>query len=127
MKARKSLFKLAILAILCINLVTMGCAAVQKISCNPPDSVIAVANAVIAMLLPELNILVPGSGAFDAYITAQNIAAGICISATQLENLITWLQSKESQVAQTRTMVKAGPMKAKAINIQPLLDWRDGK
>ena len=113
------------LAVLCMVLVlAFGCATVHKISCNPPESVVAVANTVIAIFLPELAILVPGSAVFSAYITAQNIAAGICISTTQLDELITWLQSTEAQKVQTKSIAKTGLLKAQVINIQPLLSWR---
>jgi hypothetical protein len=112
-----------LLAFIVIVALAFGCATIQTTACNPPANVIAVANVVISLLLPELNILVPGSEAYNSYITAQNIAAGVCVGVTELNALIAWLQSRDAQIAQTKAMVKAGPMKAQAINIQPLVDW----
>ena len=100
---------------------------VQTQACNPPANVIAVANAVISLLLPELNILLPGSAAFNAYVTAENISAGVCVGVTELNALIAYIQSSDAKALQNRAQVKAGPMLAKAfIDPQPLINWRDG-
>jgi hypothetical protein len=115
--------KKVMVLILILALAFTGCATVQTTACNPPANVIAVANAVIAFLLPELNILVPGSAAFNAYITAQNIAAGVCVGVTELNALIAWIQSEDAKTMVAQANLKAGPMRAKAINVQPLIDW----
>lgn len=99
----------------------------QQAICNPPAAVITTANAVITFVRPKLNIWLPGSVAFNSYITAENIASGICVGVTELDALIAWLQSDEVKSLQTKTMVKAGSVKVVApIDIQALIDWRDG-
>ena len=69
------------------------------------------------------------TAAFINAVTVQGaitaIQGGVCVSVTQLNNLIAWLQSEESKTIQAKAMVKAGPVKATVINVQPLIDWRD--
>jgi hypothetical protein len=118
-----------------VALMFTGCSFLQTVQdtlCNPPQSVIDVATAASPLVAIAINIAVPGSAVYvnavsvQAAITA--IQGGACVSLTQLNALIAWLQSDEAKSLQVQAQVKAGPAKAKApINIQPLLNWRDGK
>jgi hypothetical protein len=104
---------------------------VQDKVCNPPQAVIDVANAAAPLVEMAISMALPDSAVYvnavsvQAAITA--IQGGACITSTQLNNLIAWLQSDQAKALQVKAMVKVGPMKAVAINVQPLVDWRDGK
>jgi len=125
------------IAILCL-IVAMGLGVtgatclqnVQDRVCNPPQAVIDVANAAAPLVAMAIQIALPGSAAYvnavsvQAAITA--IQGGACVSVTQLNNLIAWLQSEQAQTLAAKAMVKAGPARAMAINVQPLISWRDG-
>jgi len=106
-----------------------GATCLQNIQgkvCNPTADSMNVANAVVAVLLPVLNSLVPGSAAFNAYITAQNIQAGGCVTITELNNLIIFIQgiNTQNQLAAKKGVLKMAPA---LIPVQPLENWRDGK
>jgi hypothetical protein len=122
------------LAILAIVALVSGCAFLQTAQdtiCNPPQSVITVANAAAPLVAIAINMAGPGSAAYVNAVTVQGaitaIQGGACVSLTQLNALIAWLQSDEAQTLQTKAMIKVGPMKAVAINVQPLIDWRDSR
>ncbi len=97
--------------------------------CNPPPAVISAVQAAAPVVAFIINQAREDS---DEYITAvavqgvvTSILAGACVSVTQLNNLIAWLDSNQGQAAVAESNLKAGPMKAKAINIQALRDWRN--
>ena len=124
----KTFTRLAIMMFFCINFMTIGCAGAQKIACSPPASVITVAEAAAPLVAVAVNMLVPGSAAYVNAVTVSGavtaILGGACVSLTQLNAVIAWLQSDESKTLQAKAMVKAGPARAVALNPQPLLDWR---
>ena len=101
---------------------------VQTQVCSPPANVIAVAKAVAPIIQMAIIMAVPGSAAYLAAIDAAGIVDyvqnGLCISTTQLNNLIAFLKSDVFKTAEVKMMAKRGPAKAELINIQPLLDWR---
>ena len=101
---------------------------VQTQVCSPPANVIAVAKAVAPIIQMAIIMAVPGSAAYLAAIDAAGIVdyvqSGLCISTTQLNNLIAFLKSDVFNAAEVKMMAKRGPAKAELINIQPLLDWR---
>jgi hypothetical protein len=101
----------------------------QDILCNPPQSVIAVANAAAPLVAIAINMAIPGSAVYVNAVTVQGaitaIQGGACVSLTQLNALITWLQSDEAKQVQAQVMLKAGPMRAVALDAAPLIAWRD--
>ena len=112
----------------------MGATCMQNVQsnvCNPPQSVIDIANAAAPLIAIAITMALPGSAAYVTAVTVQGaitaIQGGACVSITQLNALIAWLQSNDAKTLQAKAMVKAGPMKAVApINVQPLIDWRNG-
>ena len=126
------------LLILCI-IVAMGFAVtgatclknVQTQVCAPPANVIAIAKAVAPVIQMAIMIAVPGSAAYLAAVDAAGIVdyvqSGLCISTTQLNNLIAFLKSDVFKTAEVKMMAKRGTAKAELINIQPLIDWKAGK
>ena len=104
---------------------------VQNDICNPPASVIAVAQAAAPLIATAINLAIPGSSAYVTAVTVQAVTTailgGACVSVTQLNALIAWLQSSDAKALQVKAQVKAGPMKATAfIDVSPLIAWRDG-
>ena len=129
MKLARLLVCVALAAVLCINFMTIGCAGLQTAACNPPANVIAVAQAAAPLVATAINMFIPGSVAYVTAVTVQGavtaILGGACVTLTQLDNLIAWLQSDAAKTLQAKAMVKAGPMKAAAvIDPQALIDWR---
>jgi hypothetical protein len=125
---------LVLCLVIAVALGVSGATCMQQIQdrvCNPPASVIAVANAASPLVAIAINIALPGSAAYVTAVSVQGaitaIQGGVCVSVTQLNALIAWLQSDEIQALQTKQMLKAGPMQAVVISVQPLIDWRDGK
>jgi len=126
------------LLILCI-IVAMGFAVtgatcmknVQTQVCSPPANVIAIAKAVAPIIQTVIMVALPGSAAYVAAVDAAGIVDyiqnGLCISTTQLNNLIAFLKSEVFKTAQVKMAAKRGVAKAELINIQPLLDWKAGK
>ena len=115
--------------IIALSFGAMGATCLQNIQgrvCNPDPTTIAAANVLIDFLKPELNLLLPGSAAFNAYITAETIATGGCVAATALNELIAFVQGINNQavVATAKGKLKAP---AKALPVQPFINWRDGK
>ena len=105
---------------------------VQEVICNPPQAVIDVANAAAPLVAIAITMALPGSAAYVNAVAVQGaitaIQGGACVSITQLNNLIAWLQSDEAQGLQVKAMLKAGPAKATApISVQPLIDWRSSR
>ena len=100
---------------------------VQTQACNPPAAVVSALPAAVSLIKIALSVFVPGTAAYlaavDASAVATSIESGVCVSVTQLNNLIAFLQSKDVQTLQTKAMLKAGPMKAQVINVQPFVDW----
>jgi hypothetical protein len=107
-----------------------GATCLQQVAtqaCNPPPAVIAVVQAAAPLVAIAITTFIPGSAQYVNAVAVQGVVTailgGACVSLTQLNNLIAWLQSDDAKVIQVKAMVKAGPMKAQAINIQPLVDW----
>jgi hypothetical protein len=102
---------------------------VQTQACNPPAAVTAVITGIVELAKFAVSTFVPGTqeymDAVSAEATATAIEAGVCISTTQLNNLIAWVNSMSSKAAQNKMMVKAGPMRAKVVNVAPLQAWAD--
>jgi len=100
---------------------------IQTQACNPPAAVISMLPVAITIITMALSAFVPGTAAYLAAVNASAVAnsieVGVCVSVTQLNALIAFLQSSDVKSLQTKAMVKAGPMKARALNIQPLQDW----
>lgn len=101
---------------------------VQTQVCAPPANVIAVAKTVAPIIQMILMTAIPASAPYLAAVDAAGIVDyiqnGLCISTTQLNSLIAFLQSEVFKTAQVKMMAKRGPAKAELINIQPLLDWK---
>lgn len=119
---------LVLCLIIALGLGVMGASCLNNLQgkvCNPPADTMAAANAVIELLKPVLNTLVPGTAAFDAYITASNIAAGVCVTVTALNGLINFVQGINEQAA--LAAVKAKKMAPAPLPVQPFINWRDGK
>lgn len=123
-------FKLAVCILLALVLTVSGCAflkVVQDKVCNPPAGVMALINSAAPVVAAIIAAAVPGSAVYVAAVANQQtitaIQAGVCVSLTQLNNLIDFLQSPEVQQAQLKMM--AGKKAAAPINVQPLVDWRD--
>ena len=99
--------------------------------CNATPEVMSVANMAVELAKYAISIAVPGSkeymDAVGAYATATGIQATGCAMLTDLNKMIAFLRSPAAQAAETKLMAVKGPMKATAINVQPLIDWRDGK
>ena len=120
--------KVAILClIIAIGFGVMGATCLQNIQgkvCNPDPTTIAAANVLIDFLKPELNVLLPGSAAFNAYITATNIATGACVTTTALNELIAFIQgiNNQAQVATAKGKLRAV---AVPLPVQPFISWRD--
>ncbi|TRZ44516.1 hypothetical protein D4S03_11975 [bacterium] len=111
-----------------------GCAGVkafftqtQTIACAPPAEVIAVAKAAAPLILLAVQMTIPGSATWlagvDAASAVDSIQKGICISATQLSNLITFLESKNVKMAQAKASKKTTKV-AKGLDIGPLVRWQ---
>ena len=123
---------IVLLAIVALAFSTTGATCLQNVQdkvCNPPADVIAVANAAAPLVAIAINIAVPGS---TVYVNAVSVMAavtaiqgGVCVSVTQLNALISWLQSDEAKTLQEKAMVKAGPAKTAALDPAPLIAWRD--
>ena len=92
--------------------------------CNAPQSVLNIADVVINLLKPEVAILVPGSAALLAYVTAQNIKSTGCATLTSLNNLIAFIEGFNTAQVKAMAGKKAVPV---GINVQPLQDWAAGK
>ena len=129
----KKVIVLCMIVVLAFGVMGATCMQnVQEAVCNPPQSVIDVANAVAPLITVAITMAIPGSEAYVTAVTVQGaitaIQGGACVSVTQLNALIVWLQSDTAKALQTKAMAKAGPTKAvPMINPQPLIDWRDGK
>jgi len=93
--------------------------------CNAPANVMAVIDGIITVAELGVATFVPGSAAYIAAIqsfgTATSIKDGLCVSLTQLNALIAYVQSQPA--LRKKAMAKVDPAKAVAINVQPLIDW----
>jgi hypothetical protein len=102
---------------------------VQTIACNPPASVLSMLTGVIEITKLGIATFAPGSAEFVAAVQANAAAnallAGVCISIAQLNDLTKFVESAAAKSLSVKMMAKAGPMKAKALDAQPLIDWRD--
>ena len=122
-------------AIIALGLGATGATCLQNVQenvCNPPPAVIEVVNAAAPLVAVVINTALPGSAAYVNAITVQGaitaIQGGVCVSLTQLNALIAWLQSDEARTLQLKAMAKAGPARALAVlSAQPLIDWRDAR
>lgn len=106
--------------------------SVQGVACNPPASVLVVAAAAAPIIAIAINMLIPGSEAWATAANAQGaitaLQGGICISATQLNNLIAFLQSNVFKTAQAKAMAKRVILDKgtiQVVNVQPLIEWAD--
>jgi hypothetical protein len=101
---------------------------IQTQACNPPAAVISMLPVAITIITMALSTFVPGTAAYLAAVNASAVAnsieVGVCVGVTQLDALIAFLQSSDVKSIQTKAMVKAGPMRAQALNVQPLIDWQ---
>ena len=115
---------LILITIVGLTLSLTGATCLQNVQtkvCNPPADVMVVANMAVTLLETALAAFVPGSAAYVAllgpYATATAIQGGVCVSVTQLNNLIAYLQSPPA----TKMMAK----RKAVLNVQALIDWRD--
>lgn len=94
--------------------------------CNASPDVLAVADTVLAIVKPFVATALPGSAVLMAYVTATNIKTYGCAGITDLNLLIAFIQGYNTQ---TSMAMKGGSIKMgqAAINVQPLISWRDGK
>ena len=126
----KKIMVLCMLVALAFGVTGATCTGqVQEMACNPPASVITVAQAAAPLVAVAINMAIPGSAAYVNAVTVQGavdaLLGGACVSLTQLNALIAWMQSDTAKTLQAKAMVKAGPAKATAaINPQVLIDWR---
>jgi hypothetical protein len=95
--------------------------------CNAPVSVLNLADLALTLLKGVAEAYVPGSAEYTVFITAQNIKTTGCATLTNLNAMIDFFKSDKAAALETKMMLKAGPMKAVAIDVQPLIDWRDKK
>jgi hypothetical protein len=123
---------IVLLAIVALAFGTMGATCMQNTQttvCNAPADVVAQIQAVMTLTETALATFVPGTApyvaAVGAYATASAIQSGLCIGLTQLNALIAFLQDPKVAPLQAKAMIKAGPMRAVAINPQAFIDWRD--
>ena len=129
--------------VMVLSLVSMGCCSLtapdgtvtksplnclktaQDKVCNAPANVIAVIDAVITVAEMAVAAFVPGTAAYIAAVqsfgTAVSIKDGLCVSLTQLNQLIDFLQNPQVQAMQA----KKGIMKAQAVPVDPFIQWRN--
>ena len=104
-----------------------GTQAVETVMCNPPANVVAVVKAALPVLETIIAMLVPGTAAF--MVAAQQInvvdtiTSGGCIASTQLNALITYLQSPTVAKAQAKMMAGKKGTPVKALDISALQAW----
>ncbi len=137
-KLFRLLMEIAILVILALSLLLMGCCknidangvettsfsnCLQKSQdyvCNPSASVMVTVDAAAPVLAALLNTLVPQSAAWvnatNAISTVNTIQSGACVTVTALNNLIAMINIVNAQKG-----LKAG---AKRVDITPLINWR---
>ena len=99
--------------------------AAQDKVCNASSDVVGIADIVINLLKPEIATLVPGSAPYVALVTAQGIKNTGCAVLTDLNTMIAFIQGMNTQakLVMVKGSMKAAPV---GINVQPLLDWRNG-
>jgi hypothetical protein len=121
---------LTLLLILALAFSVTGATCMQNIqtkACDPPAAVLAALPAAITVIKIALSTFVPGTAeylaAVDASAVASSLEVGVCVSVTQLNALIAFLQSDNAKVIETKAMVKAGPMRARAVNVAPFVAW----
>ena len=109
-----------------------GATCMQNVAtqaCDPPVAVTAVITSIVTLAKFGVSYFVPGTQDYMDAVSAEGVAtsieAGVCVSVTQLNNLIAWVNSMSTKSLQTKAMVKAGPMKAQVINVAPLQAWAD--
>ncbi len=118
--------KKALILIMAVALLSSGCAGFLKFSqqaqeklCNPPEAVMTVIKGAAEVVKSILAIAVPGSqlyvSAVEAGQVVDAIQGGACVTVTQLNNLIAFLQSDAAQKAMAGQKV--------FVNVQPLQDW----
>lgn len=124
---KKVLFIL-VLVLLCFGCKTFSMDGAQDTACNPPPDVVAVANAVAPAVAMVLNTAVPGSALFISAANAQSyvslIQKGACLSVTQVNELIKFIQGPEVMMARAK-IAKGG--KVAAIDVTPLKTWATRK
>ena len=100
---------------------------IQTQACTPPAAVISALPVAITLISIALSTFFPGSAAYLAAVNASAVAnsieVGVCVSVTQLNALIAFLQSNDVKAVQAKAMMKAGPAKATVLNIAPLQAW----
>jgi hypothetical protein len=115
---------------------------VQDVFCNPPPLVVSVVTGAVSIIQFAVSFYAkdPTSKAFLAAVDAQAAAETLlrtgCIGATQLNNLIAWIQSSDAKQAEQLVAATEMPMAKKfkgqmvtvsPLNPVPLIDWRDSK
>ena len=102
----------------------------QDMVCSPSPAVMATLAAAGPILTYLAAILAPGSellvGILTSQATINSIQAGLCVTVTELNNLIKVLSSSEVALAQAQLTKQAFTMKKAApntVNVQPLVDW----
>lgn len=94
---------------------------VQDKVCSPPPEVMAVVNAVAPAVGLIIATAVPGSASFVTAVANQQtitaIQGGVCVSVTQLNNLIAFIQGLNQ--------AKAGVKAFKPYDADALIEWRD--
>lgn len=101
----------------------------QTILCNPPADVVQAVNYVAPVIAMILNTAVPGTAAYINAVTAQQVVtalqAGACVTLTQLNQLIAYMQSDvfKTEVAK----LAKGPAMPTPVPVDPLIKWRNTK
>jgi hypothetical protein len=141
------MWKLIAVVVLCLALIGGCCAktaqdgtktesflncleAAEKIACNPPQSVIIVAEAAIPIIEIAIGALVPGSAEWMTAVTAgatahtivTSVQTGVCVGLGQLNNLIAFLESPQAKATQVK-MLKRAKMAPAPLDIAPLKVW----
>ena len=92
--------------------------------CNASPDVLSIADIVINLLKPEITTLIPDSAPYVALATAQSIKDTGCAAITGLNTMIAFIQGLNTKAMLVN--MKMGKAATTGINIQPLLNWRDG-
>ena len=121
--------KKVLVVLLVVALSLSGCAGFLKFSqqvqdklCNPPANVMMILEQAAPIVQAIISMAVPGSAAFIAAVNAKqvidSIQGGACVTVTQLNNLITFLQSADAKKEMSKTKA--------VVNVQALQDWSKG-
>jgi hypothetical protein len=93
--------------------------------CNPPPEVVSLLNTANPLFVEILNKLIPGTEEYvtvnSVAATANKIQAGGCVLMTQLDALISYLQTSVFKSAEAKMMAKKA---TKATDVQVLINWK---